>query len=164
MSSQNNRDNEKRRALRAELQFLGQMSSTETALFHQKAADYYGLGITEMKTISILMQEGALTAGQLAERLNITSGAVTNLLDRLEKTKAVQRKSDPDDRRRVIITLTHGAFQKDENIYQSMGTTFDALMQTYSTEELEFLVRYYAKSIELTKAEIAKLGERKATT
>lgn len=161
MPSRINKDTEKRRALRAQLQFLGQMVSTETALFHQKAAEYYGLGITEMKTVSILMQEGDVTAGQLAERLNVTSGAVTNLLDRLQKIDVIQRKADPHDRRKVIITLNQKAFQASENIYESMGATFDDLMQTYSTNQLEFLVRHYTKSVELTKAEITKLSAGK---
>lgn len=164
MSSHFLNDSEKRRKLREKLQFLGQMSSTETALFHQKAAEYYGVGITEMKTISVLMQEGGITAGQLAKRLNITTGAVTNLIDRLERWGAVSRKPDPHDRRKVIIVFNSQALQEDENIYESMGKVFDRLMQTYSTDQLEFLVQYYEKSIELTKMEIAKLAERKPTS
>lgn len=90
----------------------------------------------------------------------LTTGAVTNLLDRLEKWKAVTRTADPHDRRKITITLNNKALQGGENIYESIGATFDRLMQTYSTEELEFLVQYHKKSIDLTKAEIAKLAER----
>jgi len=146
-----------RKELRDELQFLGQMASTETALFHQKAAEQFGLGITDMKALSTLMQEGDMTAGQLAKRLNLTTGAITNLLDRLEQRGVVKRKADPKDRRKVIVTAELEGMHESGDIYESIGETFDKLAQTYSTEQLEFLVDYYRRSIELTKQEIAKL-------
>ncbi len=147
-----------RKKLRDQLQSLGQTASTETALFHQKAAEHYGLGITEMKALSVLIQEGDMTAGELAVRLNLTTGAVTNLLDRLQKRKAVKRLSDPSDRRKVIVRANLKAWQKTDNIYESIGQTFDRLARDYSTKDLEFLVEFYKQSIELTKQEIAKLG------
>lgn len=153
-------DANRRKALREELQFLGQMASTETALFHQKAAEHYGMGITEMKALSTLMQEGDMTAGQLADRLSLTTGAVTSLLDRLERRGAVKRKADPKDRRKVIASVNMKHLHKDGNVYSSVGESFDKLVRTYSTEELEFLVDYYRQTIELTKQEIARLRRR----
>lgn len=149
-----------RQSLIDQLQFLGQMASTETALFHQKAAAQYGLGITEMKTVSILMQEGSMTAGQIAGRLCLTTGAVTNLLDRLEKLEVVRRRADPQDRRKVIVEVNLKPFEEAGNVYDSMWEAFAHLLETYSTPELEFLVQYYHASIEVTKSEIAKLAER----
>ena len=156
-----------RKKLRGQLQFLGQTASTETALFHQKAAERYGMGITEMKALSVLMQEGDMAAGELAVRLNLTTGAVTNLLDRLEKRKAIRRLADPSDRRKVIVQANLKAWQKAGNIYESIGETFDELARNYTTEDLEFLVEFYKQSIELTKREITKLGKgaaNRATT
>lgn len=147
-----------RRHLMDELQFLGQMASTETALFHQLAAAKYGLGITDMKALSTLQQEGSMTAGQLANRLSLTTGAVTNLIDRLSKRGVVKRKSDPKDRRKVIVIADLSQLKPVENIYQSIGESFDRLVQAYSKKELEFLVEYYRQAIELTKEEIAKLA------
>src|SRR2546430_12442949 len=60
-----------RKALMGQMQFLGQRASTETALFHQAAAAKWGLGITDTKTISVLLQEGPMTAGQLGRRLSL---------------------------------------------------------------------------------------------
>lgn len=141
------------------MQFLGQMASTETALFHQAAAAKFGLGITDMKTISVLMQEGSMTAGQLAERLSLTTGAVTNVIDRLEKHELVKRTPDPDDRRKVVVVVNHKKISQGEDVYRSMGEAFDKLLQTYSITELEFLAAFYQATIELTKAEIAKLTQ-----
>src|SRR5689334_8116357 len=90
----------RREALMNQMQFLGEMASTETALFHQAAAAKCGLGITDLKTVSILLQEGPMTAGQIAERLSLTTGAVTNVIDRLEREDLVKRDRDANDRRK----------------------------------------------------------------
>lgn len=152
---------DRRKQLRDELQFLGQMASTETALFHQRAAEYYGFGITDMKTMSVLMQEGPMTAGQLATRLSLTTGAITSLIDRLEVHGAVERVKDPDDRRKVIVRACANPLGHTTNIFESVGEAFDKLLENYSAEELEFIVDFYKRSIELTKQEIAKLANKK---
>jgi DNA-binding MarR family transcriptional regulator len=146
-----------RKVLMNQMQFLGQMLSTETALFHQAAAAMLGLGITDMKTISTLLQEGPMTAGQLSQRLNLTTGAVSNVLDRLEQRNFVKRAPDAKDRRKVIVTANKEKLAPSVNIYRSMGDAFERLLETYSTEELEFLVRYNQATIELTMLESAKL-------
>jgi len=150
-----------RRKLSERLQFLGQMSSTETAMFHQAAAAQYGLGITDMKTVSVLMQEGSMTAGQLAQRLSLTTGAVTSVLDRLEEKHLVRRATDPKDRRKVIVEANMATIAKGRNVYESMGRAFAELYSTYTTEELEFLVRYFEAAVEMTKEQIEKLHATK---
>ncbi len=147
----------RREALIAQMQVLGEMASTETALFHQFAAARIGLGITDMKALSALVQEGPMTAGQLTRRLSLTTGAVTSVIDRLQRQHLVERVPDPHDRRKVIVQVNQQTLASGENVYLSMGTAFSALLGTYTTEQLEFLVRFYQAQIELTKQEIAKL-------
>ena len=147
----------KKQALIERLMFLGQMESTETALFHQKAAESYGLGVTDLKAVSALLQEGSMTAGQVGERLHITTGAVTNLVDRLEKRGILRRVADPNDRRKVIIEVNPVALYSTGNPYESMGQAYTKLLDTYTEKELEFLVGYHERQIEMTKEQIAKL-------
>lgn len=137
---------------------LGQTSSTETALFHQMAATKYGYGITDMKTVSILLQEGPMTAGQIAKRLFLTTGAVTNLVDRLEREQLVRRDADPRDRRKVIVSVTDEMRGRGAGVYQSMGEAFTKLLRRYTIEELEFLIDYYEATIRMTQQEIEKLA------
>jgi DNA-binding MarR family transcriptional regulator len=150
-------DSEKRRNLMNQMQYLAQTVSTETALFHQAAAAKLGLGITDLKTVSTLLQEGPMTAGQLAKRLNLTTGAVSNVIDRLEQGKFADRTPDTKDARKVIVTVNQEKLSFTNNVYRSMGEAFEKLLETYSIEELEFLARFYNSTIELTKLEIAKL-------
>lgn len=150
--------NEQRQSLSEQLQFLAEAASTETALFHQAAAAQYGLGITDMKTLSILIQEGAMTAGEIGNRLSLTSGSVTTLIDRLEAQELVQRQPHPTDRRKVLVAVNQEKLAAGNNIYRSMGEAFARLVESYTTEQLEFLVQFYRASIEVTKQEIAKLA------
>jgi DNA-binding MarR family transcriptional regulator len=162
--NKNENEIENKKSLINQMQFLGQIASTETALFHQTAAAKLGLGITDMKTIRILLQEGPMTAGHLAQRLNLTTGAVSNVIDRLEKRYFVKRAPDPKDRRKVIVTVNHRKIATADNVYYSMGKAFEKLLKTYSIQELEFLVRFYQESIEITMLENVKLTKLQRTS
>jgi DNA-binding MarR family transcriptional regulator len=150
-----------RTALIQRLRVLSEVNSTETALFHQEAAAAVGLGITDMKALSVLLQEGPMTAGQIAGRLSLTTGAVTNLIDRLEQRGLVERRRDATDRRKVIVAVNERRLRAGESPYVSIGEGFARQLRGYRTAELEFLVRYHERTIELTRRETAKLARAK---
>jgi DNA-binding MarR family transcriptional regulator len=72
----------------------------------------FGLDTAEHKALSVLAQSGPpfrSTPGRLAKRMELSSGAMTNRLDRLEEADLIHRLPDPDDRRGVVVELTeHG--------------------------------------------------------
>ncbi len=72
----------------------------------------FGLDTAEHKALSVLAQSGPpfrSTPGRLAKRMELSSGAMTNRLDRLEGADLIRRLPDPDDRRGVVVELTeHG--------------------------------------------------------
>jgi len=150
----------RREQLTQRLLNLGELSSTETALFHQQAAAAYGVGITDMKALQLLLQDGPLTPGELAARLKLTSGAVTSVLDRLERREMIRREPHPEDRRKVIVRADEEKLAAGENVYASIGDAFARLHGSLTIEQLTFLVDYYESSIALTKAETARLSER----
>ncbi|CAN5115307.1 MarR family transcriptional regulator [soil metagenome] len=141
------------------LMLLGQIDATQTALFQQRAAASYGLGITEMKALDILTREGPQTAGQLTAALHLTSGAITGVVDRLEKRGLAHRGVDADDRRKVIVTADLQQLASGENVYLGIGQAFADLHGSYSTAELEFLVRHLEASTEITKRETERLKD-----
>ncbi len=151
-------DQTDRAALIAKLAMLGEQESTGTALFHQTAAAHYGLGVSDMKALSILLAEGPQTSGALGHALGLTSGAVTGLVDRLIARGMAHRTSDPTDRRRQIVEAASDG-TRGENVYGSIGAAFSRLHAAYTTAELEFLVRYLQASIEITRAETTALRE-----
>jgi DNA-binding MarR family transcriptional regulator len=147
----------RRRELLARLTLLGEVDATQTAMFQQAAAATYGLGITEMKALSVLVREGPQSAGQLAVALHLTSGAITGVVDRLVRRGFAHRTPDERDRRKVVIEADLATLTAGENAYHSIGDAFAALHAGYTTEQLEFLARHLEASIAITKRETERL-------
>jgi DNA-binding MarR family transcriptional regulator len=69
----------------------------------------FGLDLGAYKVLSSLRWAGApyrRSAGELARISDLSSGAMTNRLDQLEKAGLVRRLRDPDDRRGVLVEPT----------------------------------------------------------
>jgi DNA-binding MarR family transcriptional regulator len=69
----------------------------------------FGLDMTEYRVLSALSQAGEphrSTPGRLAQRMDLSSGAMTNRLDRMEEAGLIRRLPDPGDRRKVVVELT----------------------------------------------------------
>jgi DNA-binding MarR family transcriptional regulator len=133
--------------------------STETIVFHQNVADVLGLHITDHKCLDLFRQYGAMPAGRLAELTGLTTGAVTGIIDRLEKAGFVRRANDPKDRRRTIIEPVRNKKweRKIEAIFIPFHERMRKLLSSYSDSELAFLLDVLSKSIELTREESKKL-------
>jgi DNA-binding MarR family transcriptional regulator len=69
-------------------------------------AESLGVNSTDLIAGSYLSEMGAMTAGELAKALGITTGAMTVAIDRLERIGFATRENDPHDRRKVIIKPT----------------------------------------------------------
>jgi DNA-binding MarR family transcriptional regulator len=147
-----------RRELVDRLALLSEEESTRTALFHQAAAASLGLGITDMRALSVLVREGAQTAGALMAHLHVTSGAVTGVIDRLERTGFARRTADPADRRRVVVEADPERLGAADNVYARMGAAFESLYARYSVEELEFLAGYLESAIAITRDQTERIS------
>src|SRR5437588_10284820 len=65
-----------------------------------------GINRTDARCLDILDQSGSMSAGDLAEASRLTTGAITAVIDRLERAGYARRVPDPSDRRRVLVELT----------------------------------------------------------
>jgi DNA-binding MarR family transcriptional regulator len=138
--------------------------STETIMFHQIVADVLGLHITDHKCLDLIRQYGAMPAGRIAELTGLTTGAVTGIIDRLEKAGYVRRANDPKDRRRTIVEPVNRNKKwerKIEAIFIPFHERMHKLLSSYSDSELAFLLDVLTKTVELTREESKKLRNRK---
>lgn len=69
-------------------------------------ARHAGISETDLDALEYLEADGPLTQRDLGERLSLTSGAITMLVDRLERAGWVRRRPNPVDRRSVLVELT----------------------------------------------------------
>lgn len=142
------------------LALLSETDALGTALFQQAAAATYGLGITEMRALSILLREGPQNAGALIVKLHVTSGAVTGIVDRLIARGLARRAPNSEDRRKVVISADVNNLAAGQNAYRGIGSAFAKLYEEYSDAELGFLERHLMASIAITARETAALRER----
>ena len=100
-----------------------------------------GLHRTDLEAVSHL-SEGPLPMGALARRLALTPGAVTGLVDRLERVGHVQRAASPSDRRQTIVTLNSGARRMVGEYFGALAQRLLELLDTFSDAELEAIERF----------------------
>lgn len=133
--------------------------STETIMLHQAVADVLGLHITDHKCLDLIYCFGGMPAGRLAELTGLTTGAVTGIIDRLEKAGYVRRTNDPKDRRRTIVEPTRNKKleKKIEVLFIPLRDRMHKLLSSYSDIELAFLLDATTKMIEQTREESKKL-------
>ena len=74
-----------------------------TPAFDEALAARLGLNPTDLRCFELLVAEPGLSPGRLAELSGLTSGAITGVLDRLERGGFVTRRPDPQDRRRMAV-------------------------------------------------------------
>ncbi len=109
--------------------------------FEDAAAAYIGVNRTAMRCMDVLDQAGQLTPGEIAVQTGLTSGAVTAMLDRLERLGLVQRQPDPSDRRRVLVQLTGKARQLASEIYGPLADEMTEF-ERYSDAELRLIADF----------------------
>jgi DNA-binding MarR family transcriptional regulator len=126
-------------------------------------AQVIGVNRTDSKCIDILDQHGRMSAGELARESGLTTGAVTAVLDRLERVGYVRRVADPDDRRRVLVELTPELKRMIQELMGPLGDMGFPLLDRYSDEQLELLLQFTRIGREIQERHAAWLRERLRT-
>ncbi len=114
---------------------------------HEAIARTAGLTGTDHKYLGLLIERGSMTAGELANLTGLTTGAVTGLIDRLEKKKMVKRQFDKEDRRKVIIVPnTEKILKVLTPIFSKLQTKTQNLINSFSTDEVKVIQRYFSSA------------------
>ncbi len=71
-----------------------------------ESARRFGLNSSEYYVLATLSEKSPRSPGELGERLLVSSGVMTNRLDRLESLGLIARRANPGDRRGVLVELT----------------------------------------------------------
>jgi DNA-binding MarR family transcriptional regulator len=127
------------------------------SIFGQSVAIRLGLSESDIDALELLIDTGAATAGRLSEVMGLTSGAVTRVIDRLEQAGYVRRRTDPADRRRVIIEVVPERIATVESLLDSLEQAFAKEAGRYSPDELETINAFLTRMADLTQTEAARL-------
>ena len=133
-------------------------------LFQDAVARNGGLNSTDLQTVSILMSQGSATPGELAERTGLSAGgAITAVVDRLERAGYVRRERDAADRRRVIVTANvDTVFAKVGPAYARVGERWAGYLATLTEAQVEFALELFTQAAQINadEIEILRLGSK----
>jgi DNA-binding MarR family transcriptional regulator len=135
-----------RAALLQELEEAMRRSSAQGVIFGQTVANVAGISGSDLECLDFLNLEGRVTAGRLAEVTGLTTGAITGVVDRLEKAGLVRRERDETDRRKVFIAIVPDNVAQIGRFYVPMQQAMHKLWSTYSEAELQLLLRFASES------------------
>jgi DNA-binding MarR family transcriptional regulator len=120
-----------------------------------------GINRTDGKILDILDQFGRMSAGELARHSGLTTGAVTAVIDRLERAGYVERVADPGDRRRVLVDVTDKTRKLTwELMGRPLGEAARPLIERYTAEQLELLLDFTRAGRQMQERHAEWLRER----
>jgi DNA-binding MarR family transcriptional regulator len=139
-----------RAGLVREMLAAGRQMSTSAIMLHQAVADRLGLHPTDHKCADLLCMNGPMTAGELAERTGLTTGAITGVIDRLEAAGYVRREADPADRRRVVVRVIPKRLRRVGRLFEPLAAAMVELCARYTDRELATILDFMTQSREVT--------------
>jgi DNA-binding MarR family transcriptional regulator len=129
----------------------------------QAMADHAGINRTDARCVDLIDQAGGMTAGELAKAAGLTTGAVTAVIDRLERAGLARRVRDDGDRRRVRIEVTPKVWQTAEPLMGPYLRDAGAILDDFSDEELVRFTEFLRRVIEVQAAHLERVRHDRRT-
>jgi DNA-binding MarR family transcriptional regulator len=107
----------------------------------QAVADHVGLSATDLSALDLISRHNGVTARQIGDHLHMTSGAITGVIDRLERAGLARRAPDRVDRRRIMVVATPKEHQIHA-LYDPLVEALGSAAAGYSEADLSLLRRF----------------------
>jgi DNA-binding MarR family transcriptional regulator len=155
-----------REQLYAELGNEVRANQRATDVVDELICQLLGINRTDARCLDILDQSGSMSAGDLAETSRLTTGAITAVIDRLERAGLARRVPDQADRRRVLVELTPKANAATiELMVEPMRKLYQPMAERYSDEQLRLIIDFTREGREIQERHAewlrARLDERR---
>lgn len=117
-----------------------------------------GIGLTDLHCFTLLERNGGrMTAGALAELSRLTTGAITGVINRLERSGLARRTADPQDGRRVIVEIHEASAERVREMLAPRAAVHEAVLDRYDADHLEVLLHLLRDAAARTADEITAL-------
>jgi DNA-binding MarR family transcriptional regulator len=136
-------------------------SSAAGVLHGQAIARKVGINSSDLECLDLILLNGPSTAGDIARRTGLTSGAVTGLIDRLERLGLVERTADAHDRRKVLVRVREDKIGPVGELFAPLERSIQAVLAGYSREELKTLLDFFERSGEVLLTRVAEINDGK---
>jgi DNA-binding MarR family transcriptional regulator len=132
-------------------------ASGQGVLYSQVVAERLGINSTDLECLDFVVMRGPLTAGELADATGLTSGAITGVIDRLERAGFAQRERDKNDRRKVRVRALPAVERRIFPLFQPMERAALSALSSYKDGELAFLLNFLTRVGEAAAAAMTEL-------
>ena len=133
-------------------------------LHSQMTAERLGVNATDLECLDLIVLRGPVTAGDLARATGLTTGAITGVIDRLERAGFAAREPDPSDRRKVRVRVLPAVAETVAPLFQPMADATAAALGAYDETQLafalEFMTRMNAAAVEAMAMLRARAAEK----
>lgn len=150
-------DNRLNSALLESLTHRLQRYGMRSVLFQQNMAQKIGVSHTDLKSAEILNETGPITAGELSKITGLSTGSITALINRLEKSGYVKRERDQLDGRKVMIMPIPERQEQIKSHYQSLSMATKELCSAYNEQELILINQFVEEITKIMDKENDKL-------
>jgi DNA-binding MarR family transcriptional regulator len=134
--------------------------SSAIGVLHSEAmARIIGIHSTDLECLDLLTMKGPLTAGELGVATALTTGAITGVIDRLERRGFVYRQRSPTDRRRVIVNIAPDTHRQLAPVGAPMRRRVLGALSRFSRRDLAAALAVLGKAREAARAALADLRD-----
>jgi DNA-binding MarR family transcriptional regulator len=136
------------------------VSCNQDDAFDALAAARLGVSETDLRCLNIIENAGGLSAGDLASQSGLTGGAVTGVIDRLERVGYARRVFDQADRRRVRVEVTPAFYESAARIWGPLATDWHStLSRRFTSAELERITDFLRATNRIGRQQLLRLSE-----
>ena len=135
-----------------ELIELWRIAANSDVAFDRVAAARLGVSDTDLHCLNIIESRSGLTAGELAKESGLTTGAVTAVIDRLDRAGLARRVADERDRRKVLVEVTPEFYARARKIWGPVAADWQrSISRRFSAEELAVIAAFLEQAAELAQ-------------
>jgi DNA-binding MarR family transcriptional regulator len=133
--------------------------ATAVIAFHEAAARRLGMTAAERKCAGLIAELGETTPKELAQMTGLTTGAITGIVDRLERAGYAQREDNPKDRRSVLIQPRNveRLAKVSRPIFAALTEAMTALNARYSPEQRALILNHLEDTIAILREQTVKV-------
>ncbi len=148
-----------RTALIGEMMAAMREVSGLSVLYSDAMARRLGINGTDLECLDMIMRAGEMSPTVLAQRAGITTGAITGVIDRLERAGFAVRASAAEDRRRLVVRPVSAAAGQVMALGQPMADAVASRLASYDDTSLRLLLDMVGKASEAAREAIEILAK-----
>jgi DNA-binding MarR family transcriptional regulator len=127
---------------------LLQLVIASSVMTNERIAREMGINVVDLQALGFIARNGApMSAGEVSQQTELPTSTTTRVLDRLEKHGYIERMTDPNDRRRVVVRvrpeLAAGVGRGgDDDPYATILEGMQRVHEQFTADELAVVARY----------------------